>query len=442
MSPTPPAVAMRARVESAGGQLVGPAESLVQFFGYERLTPESLDGTRDQLRAVAVAVGPLQPPSRGETEQQVTLTLLQAQRQGESVEEPHSPTATASAVEAAASSAVSFAAVATGVIVTGLVFAAIGFAGHWIYGLLYLGFTALTLGLLRWRLPWIFRRLVPHVGFLRIGWLLGAVAMLTVALLASVLVMGPIAAVRGAQADEREAKRELALASSSIDKGDLDDAREHLDRAKKRNDGLPGIRDVEGRLEDEAEAREEERNASAYRSTVEEMRNDEYRQAIDGMAGLAGYRDAAQREDAFRATASRETVRRAHRGIGRSPTRALSLAREANGYRSTPATRRTIRQAREAVRAKRARARQLRRERAVRRAEARRQRRLEAKQRQQVLELARQQRELERQQQRELQRQPEEELYEPPADGGSPGCLGPESCPGKRDGDGDGCYCE
>jgi hypothetical protein len=79
--------------------------------------------------------------------------------------------------------------------------------------------------------------------------------------------------------------------------------------------------------------------------------------------------------------------------------------------------------------------------------ERRRARRARARARRAEVRRLRAERRAERRRQAEVRRQQEEQLYESPSDpggagGGTPGCLPASACPGKRDGDGDGCYCE
>jgi hypothetical protein len=248
----------------------------------------------------------------------------------------------------AAAQTATFAAVAAGVVATGLVFTVLGFARHWIYGLLFLLLTIATLGFIRWRPFSLWRFFLPRFSFLRMGWALGLVSMLLVALVASLLIVAPVAGIRAAEAREDEAVAHLASAREALDEGNLAEARESLNRARESDDEVAGLEETENRLDVAvAERQEEQRNAQRYQAAKRSFASNDYSTAINAMEALGAYRDAERLANSYERIAAQETLDRARDVLQEDPDRALQLVRVAQSYRDTTAATTVADEARE-----------------------------------------------------------------------------------------------
>lgn len=424
MAELTPEAAVRTEIEAMGGQLPQRVSALLARFGYDTTTPPGLSAV--EARLATVAVGSVPPLSLGAKRVFVTLYLLDSASDQLPAESP-----TETALEAA-SEGVGVGTVIAGALVTGAAFSLIGFPGYWLYGAIYLALTIATLGLIRWRLPFILRLFLPRFPFLRLGLLLGAATMVSLAALVSLAVILPISVARSAAARTDAARSNLAEAERDLNRYDLAAAERNVNEAREADDQADGLDEIDDRLS------REQALDQRYRGAIAAVETGDYQSGIGDMGALAGenYRDADRRAEEFRARAARGTLSEGLDALGSDPFNALRLGQEADAYRSTPATRSLIAEARLDYRrlqaglaAARRRAEQQRQAAAQRRAEAR-QRRAE-----------------ERRQQRLLDRQQEEESYSGGGSSGGGSSGGGSSgggssgfaCgPGDIDGDGDG----
>ena len=430
-----PEIEVRAKVEALGGQMVRKVGTLLVKFGYGELNEKNERDIEARLEAVGIGCAPaLKGLSKSEF---VTLYLLE-RAGGEKVAPP-----TESATQQLAREAVqqtTFQAVATGLVAVGAAFTVYGLTRHFVYGLIFGMLTLLGLGLVRWQLGWLVRLLVPRFPFLRLGWALGGLTMVIVALIGALFVAAPVAAVRDSQAREREAQHLLDRADEALDEGELASAERLIEEAEGKDSDADGLDDAKDRLaKEEATRAQEVRNRGDYEDAEEAMRSNQYRRAISGMEALGDYEDARERAISFRATAARELMAEGRRALRTDTRTALLFARRAHRIGPSAKTKAFQTRATSAHAAYKAEQRRLALERQRQREYERQQRELE---RQRQREYERQQREYERQQ-RELERQEELEQYETP-DYDTPDTGGSTEnwCGATRDGDGDGLWCE
>ncbi len=424
----------RKRVAAAGGILAQQAGRVARQFA-TKLSNDSAPQITELLREQGLGVD---PALEAVTERDfVQLYLLESapERQPETT-----PTARRAAVdqatEAATTAGGATAAMVGAAAVAGL-FALLGLGSFWLYGLLYALAGAAGLWVLRFRLQWLARLLLPRFRWLRFGWMFGALPMFVVVSLVGLFIVSPISAERDAQARERDAKAEIARANQAIKRGELGQARDHIRRAKDRDRSVAGIGATEERLSEAVERAEDEaRSRRRYDGAVQAFREDDYLTAIGNLEELGNYRDSRTLAARYRVIGSKRllaTARRVYKP--RDPREAIEAARMANELDSTKATKTFL------VRARRQLA-------SVRR------------DRQRARRLAAQRRRAERQRQRELaaERRRQEELEEeqaaapPPDDTGGEGGGGMGApcdngwtinwCGASRDGDSDGCWCE
>lgn len=183
-------------------------------------------------------------------------------------------------------------------------------------------------------------------------------------------------------------------------------------------------------------AAEERRSRRRYEGAIADFEDGDYRTAIGNLEALEDYRDAAQLAQRYRGIASQRFLAKARRAYDPSaPDGALAIAREADRFRSTPATRRLVADSRAQL--------------VVLRRERARQRRIAAEERRAAREYRAQLRRDRRQAEREAVAPPSDYGYDydDPAGGGGRGAPCDNGwtvnwCGASRDGDSDGCWCE
>ena len=408
--------------------------ALLYVFGVGAYGPEAAWHITESLRSEGLATRPDLTRAGADGYVDVVATYRRTQpipdEPRAARESPPAPPPAAQAVAEQTAAQVSSTAVAAGVLVPGGLLTLSGFGAWWLYGLIFMVTTAGVWALVHYRLPWLARiiafRAVP--GTLR-GVLLGVVPMLLVGVVVGLTLVGPVYATREAAGREDAATHELTLARQAIEDRDSRTAHRHLDRARGLQEDASGIPEAQDRLRRlDAEDADYRRDRDAYVKASAAFNDRDYEQAILGMSGIADFRDASAQVERYSAEASRTTLATALGRMASDPRRALDLAQTADEFRSTQATRTAIREARRAL-------------------DVRRRRDLAAERAQAAREANR--REERRQRAAERRRQAAENRRVPDlsAGGGSaraPGVSGPSTtnwC-GKRDGDGDGIYCE
>ncbi len=348
---------LRREIEAAGGEIYLAGAELRDHFERTRLTVKAKGEIGSALRAARISSDPSLTTVQAGDE----IRLSVAGRKSPAAEEP---------TTSASGAAGAFGDAATGAFVVGGIATVIAFAGWWVYGLILGLATLLVFVVLRGR--WFRISLFPRLpSWLSVPWKPGALAMLAVALLVSLVAVLPIA-------NSRDDGRRVSATNSS--------------------DGpAPAAGTDTNRLEED---RDRSRRAEAERL----FQTGRSREAIELAERLGDDELAAD----FQGRAARNLREKARDELDfGSPGRAIRLAGQSQDFKETQAAR------------------------DIQSAARRSERDLEAEESdpppsQSVPES-------------ESEPEPPPELDLP---SGSPGCLPQSACPGRRDGDGDGCFCE
>jgi len=436
---------IRAEVERLGGPFRVHSETLLELFAAPDFDGEHAGRISRSLADLQLVTDPADLGGHS-TAGVVTISARDQTKPPEQdrieAEPPATPVgpdpATVLATQAAALPAQ---ALTAGVLVPGLVAAVVGGAVWWPFALLFLALAGGVWVAFRYARFWLARIFLwPLKSLWATGFLLAAVPMLLVSVLASAAVVSPVADKRAADERRDDARALIVQGTNALRDGDVDRAQQALDDARDKDPNISGDDGLESAIASEQDRRDRETAQIAeYEKAKETLESGDSREALPLLLALGSFRDSEQLAGQARRDLAARQLRSAKRLFAEGQfADARAAAERSNATRPTKAAQNLRAAASKRLAERRVAARALARKRAAERKakqEAKRKAAAEARRQKKAAE-----------QQREQQESAPAVPDTPSAPSGSCGDISATDFPvppgDPRDRDGDGIACE